>query len=156
MIVCNLPVVVTAYLRKYGDAGSGEEDSEPGTHQSTFGWRVASRSRKSGAGGDSQQSDTAMDVTTVNLRDFSTNTHLSLGLGVGERAVPCLSVDAARGQGQGDSFGGAEDEDDAVKQTEKEAEKEERPTQQGRQQRSIVWFAPDTFQRSESKDDEKA
>lgn len=134
--MCNLPVVVTAYLRKYGNPDSTDE-SEGGTHQSTFGWRVASRKTGlSGGTGTSatQQSDTAMDVTTVNLRDFSTNTQMGTGT-IHERtvALPQLAgTDSVRGE-----------EDDI--------EDDEAPARTGRrQQKSIVWLTPGT----ESKDQE--
>lgn len=71
IIVCNLPVVVTALMRK---AGQPDEDTDPAT-QSTFGWRVATRTGKSfTTTTDTVDSGTAMGLTTVNLRDLTTHT----------------------------------------------------------------------------------
>lgn len=63
--MCNLPVVVTAVLRK---AGRTEDDSDAAT-KSTFGWRVATVKTTG-----TVDSGTAMDLRTINLRDLAANT----------------------------------------------------------------------------------
>lgn len=83
-----------------------------------------------------------MDVTTVNLRDFSTNTMLDRSGGgimtqtrgttaTVDFAPPELTLNSSGLEG---------------------SEKQQQQPQQQKQQRSIVWLTPDTFQRSESTD----
>ena len=122
-------------------AGRQEEETDH-TNQSTFGWKAATRKTATG----SMQSDTAMDVTTVNLRNFTTNTALTNptltqiseqtrtvqldGPGAGMGGALALALDAKK-------------DDDAAGQT------------RSRPQRSIAWITPEKLQRADSRDEDK-
>ncbi|KAI0755405.1 hypothetical protein BC629DRAFT_1173486 [Irpex lacteus] len=86
LIVCNIPVVVTFLLRhkfRFGDSEARRGTGEDGT--STFGWwkarTVGSGHLTTGGYGARSgitvlrtvESDTAMDVATINLWELSTN-----------------------------------------------------------------------------------
>ncbi|KAI0734234.1 hypothetical protein C8Q72DRAFT_873264 [Fomitopsis betulina] len=121
IIVCNLPVVVTALMRK---AGQPDEDTDPAT-QSTFGWRVATRTGKSfTTTTDTVDSGTAMGLTTVNLRDLTTHTAT-----IEQTCTVHVVVD-------GDH---KEDTSDAAT----------RPPLQ----RNIVWITPEALHGTESRED---
>lgn len=124
LIVCNLPVVVTAILRR---TGRPDEDTDH-TSQSTFGWKAASRKTTA-----TTASDTAMDVTTVNLRDFTTNTVIT---------NPTLSqIEQTR------TAGGVAD---VALPTFPRAHADVPP----KEQRSIVWLTSEKLQRSPSAEDD--
>ncbi|GJE88828.1 hypothetical protein PsYK624_049150 [Phanerochaete sordida] len=128
LIVCNLPVVVTAFLRRTGRA---DEDSDA-TTRSTFGWKAASR--RTTATTATTASDTAMDVTTVNLRDFTTNTAIT---------NPTLSqIEQMRA--------GGDVADVALPSFPRPLSGAPPP----KEQRSIVWLTSEKLQRSESRDDD--
>ncbi|KAI0338971.1 hypothetical protein BDW22DRAFT_662378 [Trametopsis cervina] len=199
LIVSNLPVVVTFVLRKHhfaDDAPSASSSSDAGqTGTSTFGWRVASRktgmSSTEGSTGmwttgmsmglgvgvgttGTVESDTARDVTTVNLRDFSTSTNAvvvdrTIGFGAigregragrereaeesededadgpGDVKKRRLDVDGdAEGDGEGEGEGGGETEGG-------------RQRQRQRQERSrgVVWVLPEKYEkRDERREDD--
>lgn len=119
--MCNLPVVVTVIMRK---TGRRDEDTDHGT-RSTFGWRVATRTTAT------MDSGTAMDLTTVNLRDLRGSTavtnqtltqmELSRSISVEDAARPSLD--------HKDDLGA-----------------------KARQQRSIVWITPEKLHRPDSKE----
>ena len=123
--MCNLPVVVTFGLRHFGKPE--EETDHTGT--GTFGWRVATR--KTGmttAQTATTNSDTA--VTTVNLRDFRTNTVIT---------NPTLTQ-IERGE---HDFRGAT----------RTVDMSEAPFDgAARQTKSIVWLTPEKMRRSEDDD----
>ena len=142
---------MTAGLRKYAPSEDDDADDSDGTHRSTFGWRVATRKTfvSTVGGTTTQQSDTAMDVTTVNLRDFSTNTMLDRGVGVGGQTQTRGTIAATTVDFPAPGELPASDVDVlAVKE-----KAEQKQLQRQQQQRSIVWLTPDTFQRSASRDD---
>lgn len=125
--MCSLPVVVTAVMRK---VGKPEEETDY-TKQSTFGWKAATR--KSGMTATTA-SDTAMDVTTVNLRDFTTNTVI---------ANPTLSqIEQTRTTG--------DVTDVALPSLTRPLADAPRP----KEQRSIVWITSEKLQRTESNEDD--
>lgn len=121
LIVCNLPVVVTFGMRKLGRP----EDETDHTNASTFGWRVATRKTGMTA---STNSDTA--VTTVNLRDFRTNTVIT---------NPTLTQ--------------IERERDYTRTV----DMSETPLADNgpRPQKSIVWITPDKMHRHDSRDEDE-
>jgi len=127
LIVCNLPVVVTAVMRK---AGKPEDDTDH-TNQSTFGWKAATR-RTATAQTATTASDTA--VTTVNLRDFTTNTVIT---------NPTLSqIEQTR------TFG---DVTDITLPTLTRPLADAPPP---KEQRSIVWITSEKLQRSDEDEDD--
>jgi hypothetical protein len=134
LIVCNLPVVVTAVLRQIGK----DEEETDHTNQSTFGWKAATRKS---AMTSTMNSDTARDVTTVNLRDFTTNTVIT---------NPTLSqINHETRTVQYDAAGDLEAALPAL------GMKDETQPTQVKQQRSIVWITSEKLQRSESHEDKE-
>lgn len=127
LIVCNLPVVVTAVLRR---AGKPEEETDH-TNHSTFGWKAATRKTATTA---STASDTAMDVTTVNLRDFTTNTVIT---------NPTLSqIDHTRTVG------------DVTDVALPHLTRPRTDAPPPKDQRSIIWITSEKLQRSDEKEDD--
>ena len=127
LIVCNLPVVVTFALRQLGKP---EEETDHATG-STFGWRVASR--KTGATATTN-SDTA--VTTVNLRDFTTNAVVT------NPTLTQIEREAARSEfartvDMSEMGLGGRTNDGAP-----------------RQQKSIVWFVPEKVSKGDVTEDD--
>ncbi|PSR76750.1 hypothetical protein PHLCEN_2v8235 [Hermanssonia centrifuga] len=129
LIVCNLPVVVTYGFRQLGQP---EEETDH-TNQSTFGWKAATRRTT-----QTMNSDTAMDVTTVNLKDFSTSTMIAnptltqierYGGDAGTRTVDWPAAAVPDGL-EGVERGGV------------------------KQQKSIVWITTEKLRRPDSRDDD--
>ena len=130
LIVCNLPVVVTALMRK---AGQPDEDTDHAT-QSTFGWRVATRTGKTfTTTTDTVDSGTAMGLTTVNLRDLTTHTNTMLSnptlTQIEQTRTVHVVVDEDRKE---DSADGAP---------------------RAPPQRSIVWITPEALHAGESREE---
>ncbi|EKM51748.1 uncharacterized protein PHACADRAFT_262067 [Phanerochaete carnosa HHB-10118-sp] len=130
LIVCSLPVVVTAIMRK---AGKPEEETDY-TKQSTFGWKAATRRTGTMGTTATTASDTAMDVTTVNLRDFTTNTAIT---------NPTLSqIEQTRTRG---------DVTDVALPSLTRTRADAPPP---KEQRSIVWITSEKLQRTGSNEDD--
>ncbi|EPT05663.1 hypothetical protein FOMPIDRAFT_1044980 [Fomitopsis schrenkii] len=127
LIVCNLPVVVTAIMRK---AGQPDEDTDHAT-QSTFGWRVATRTGKTFATTTGTvDSGTAMGLTTVNLRDLTTHTATVL-------SNPTLT----------------QIEQTHTVQVVVDGDHKEDAAPHAPPQRSIVWITPEALHGTESRED---
>ena len=132
MIVCNLPVVVTAIMRK---AGQPDEDTDHVT-QSTFGWRVATRTGKTfTTTSGTVDSGTAMGLTTVNLRDLTTHTNTMLSNPTLTQIEQTRTVHVV------------------VDGDHKEASDGPDGVSHPPPQRNIVWITPEALQAGESKEE---